>query len=230
MNLAPHRSAVQHLGCHTVVGILASNPHPSDEDLAAAAARADRTIELSLHTTIMEAMIRHGHIIPGDDGSCKHENPTVWRDGQEGNIDVRLMGSMLQSGCMVLSSLTLAYIPGSEHRVKLCVDAGAFKAIAVAVRTNPKAVDFSTGPARFGRTPVNLLDLDFLHKLIGVFYVHAGPEGSDEWHLIDPEDLKTLAPVLTKYAMLLPELRTRGLSYEEVHRRVTGGLSEGSQS
>ena len=136
MKLQAHRSAVQHFGIQAIVAIVAMN----DRSDVAPAARADAAIAVGVHATIIEAMLRHGHT-GCDDGKSSHSLETtafgVDEQGQGNEIKIVLPGSVLLSGCQALQLLTDSSVGDKERRIDALIAAGALKAIATAVRTNP---------------------------------------------------------------------------------------------
>ena len=136
MKLQAHRSAVQHFGIQAIVAIVAMN----DRSDGAPAARADAAIAVGVHATIIEAMLRHGHT-GCDDGKSSHSLETtafgVDEQGQGNEIKIVLPGSVLLSGCQALQLLTDSSVGDKERRIDALIAAGALKAIATAVRTNP---------------------------------------------------------------------------------------------
>ena len=143
MTLAPHRSAVQHWGMRSVGAILASNAKHSAEDAAVApAARAELAVQLNLHTTIIDAMIRHRHI-QEEKGTVAHEMPAFkeslgdkkFEDAGELRVVMETDGSMLMDGCQTLA--LFVHGPGHTQREEALIKANAFKAIATAISLNP---------------------------------------------------------------------------------------------
>lgn len=139
MKLAPHRSNVCHFGMQAVAATLARN----DGVFAPPAARADKAIELGLHSACIDAMLRHGHIA-GDKGVCMHKFEVtafgVDDDGKGNEVQLFLPGSVLLAGCQALHLMVTingGTDPNNEARIDALNAAGALKAIAAAVRVNP---------------------------------------------------------------------------------------------
>ena len=140
MKLAPHRSNVCHFGMQAVAATLARNEGVT----APPAARADKAIELGLHSACIDAMLRHGHIA-GDKGVCMHKFEVtafgVDDNGKGNEVQLLLPGSVLLAGCQALHLMVTInggnVGPNNEARIDALNAAGALKAIAAAVRVNP---------------------------------------------------------------------------------------------
>jgi hypothetical protein len=160
MRLQAHRSAVQHFGMQAIAAIAAAN-HQMD---AAPAARADSAIATNVHVAVVEAMLRHGHVA-GEKGVCKHALETtafgVDEHGHGHQIVLALPGSVLLSGCQALQILVNSTVGDCASRIKALNDAGALKAIAAAVRTNPTFSDFMDEGA-----PRDLASMQIMQPLV----------------------------------------------------------------
>jgi hypothetical protein len=146
MELAPHKSAIQHYGIQALGTIC---------DGGACSNWLDRVIAHKGHLATLEAMRRHGHVV-GENGACDHRVET-----EEGiaNATMRAPGSILLAGCQLLAILVMNE-DGQKDRVDALNEAGSLSVIASAIRANPS---FSTDE---GLTKIDLVGAPFLVPLV----------------------------------------------------------------
>lgn len=145
MDLSPHSPAVQHYAISSVVAVLCSGGKS-----CRAASRADLAIRAGVHTSIVEAMRRHGHLY------AKSGLMQYYLELEDGrHTEVTAPSSILLSGCSALSSLVGGHFNDGGDiaaRSRAVRDCGALQVVAGAIRANPAYRSFDGAQSCDART------------------------------------------------------------------------------